>query len=171
MRKEPCRVVDTYADFSTYWENARFNDTNTQIRLWQASYMKKYPELLSKQTKVYEEAGVNWQEIAKKLFPLILQRLSLMRKARDNILVVGNRICTKASEKLELNFNITLVIYVGIGCGAGWATTYNREPAILLGLENIAEEKWHTKNKIKALLSHEIGHLVHMKMAQRMDSI
>jgi len=133
--------------------------------------MKKYPELLSKQTKVYEEAGVNWQEIAKKLFPLILQRLSLMRKARDNILVVGNRICTKASEKLELNFNITLVIYVGIGCGAGWATTYNREPAILLGLENIAEEKWHTKNKIKALLSHEIGHLVHMKMAQRMDSI
>lgn len=53
---------------------------------------------------------------------------------------VSNIICTKASKKIGLDFSITLVIYVGIGCGAGWATTYNRQPAILLGLENIAEE-------------------------------
>ncbi len=69
----------------------------------------------------------------------------------------------KASQRLELNFNITLVIYVGIGCGAGWTTTYSGQPSILLGLENIAEQKWHTKSKLQCLISHEIGHLVHMK--------
>jgi len=47
--------------------------------------------------------------------------------------------------------------------GAGWASTYNGQPAVLLGLENIAEEKWHTQKKLKGLISHEIGHLAHMK--------
>jgi hypothetical protein len=163
MLKEPCRVIDTYPDFSTYWKKARSKDTDERIKLWQTTYMREYSELLAKQARVYEEACVHWQEIARKLFPLLPQRLPLMRKARDNIIAASNLICTRASEKLELTFNITLVIYIGIGCGAGWATTYNRQPAILLGLENIAEEKWHTKNKIKALISHEIGHLVHMK--------
>lgn len=163
MYREPCKIIDTYDDFWAYWKNAPSKDLETQIGLWQTAYMKKYPELLTKQIKVYKEAGIDWQEISRKLFPLIPRRLSFMRKARDNILAVSNLICSKALERLELNFIITIVIYVGIGCGAGWAATYNRQPAVLLGLENIAEEKWHTRNKIKALISHEIGHLVHMK--------
>jgi hypothetical protein len=52
---------------------------------------------------------------------------------------------------------------VGIGCGAGWATQYKGCPACLLGLENLAECKWHTKKKLQGLLAHELGHLAHMK--------
>lgn len=140
MLKQSCTIIDTYPDFSTYWKKARSKDIDEQVKLWQTTYMQKYPELLSKQAQVYEEAGIQWQEIARKLFPQLPQRLSLMRSARDRILTVSNIICTKASKKIGLDFSITLVIYVGIGCGAGWATTYNRQPAILLGLENIAEE-------------------------------
>lgn len=67
-------------------------------------------------------------------------------------------------ENLGLDFNITFVVYVGVGCGAGWATTYNKQLAILLGLENIAEEKWHTQQKLKGLIAHKIGHLISYEM-------
>ncbi|MGQ9478639.1 MAG: hypothetical protein ACUVQ0_01285 [Thermoproteota archaeon] len=35
-------------------------------------------------------------------------------------------------------------------------------PAILLGLESIAELEWRAENKLKDIIVHEIGHLVHM---------
>ena len=65
-------------------------------------------------------------------------------------------------ESLKLDFDVLFVVYVGIGCGAGWATRYDKRPAVLLGLENIAEEKWHTKRRLAGLISHEVGHLTHM---------
>jgi hypothetical protein len=156
-------AVDTYEDFLAYWMQARFEEVDEQIRLWQTSYMKKYPELLSKLVQNYEEENMNWQEIAKKIFRTLPHRFKLMRKARDNILTIYKPIYAKSSKRLKLNFNIVFVVYVGIGCGAGWATKYNGQPAVLLGLENIAEEKWYTKNKLEGLISHEIGHLAHMK--------
>ena len=56
---------------------------------------------------------------------------------------------------------VIAVIYVGIGCGAGWATRYQRAPAILFGLENIAECGWTLPPVLAGLVAHEIGHLVH----------
>lgn len=163
MKRRLCEIIDTYQDFLAYWMDAHFRNINEQIELWQTSYMKKYPELLSKQVQSYEAENMDWREIAKKIFPLLPHRFQLMRKARDNILAICKSIYAKASERLRLDFNIAFVVYVGIGCGAGWATTYKGQPAVLLGLENIAEQKWHTKNKLKGLISHEIGHLAHMK--------
>jgi hypothetical protein len=163
MKKGQCEVLDTYNDFSVYWADARFKSLKEKVRLWQASYMKKYPELLAKQVENYKEMGIDWHEVAEKIFSQIPYRLQLMQEARDNILGICGQIYAGASERLGLDFGIVFVIYVGIGCGAGWGATYDGQPAVLLGLENIAEEKWHTKSKLKGLTSHEVGHLVHMK--------
>jgi len=163
MKMERCGILDTYQDFLAYWMRASFKNLDEQIKLWQTSYMKKYSELLNKQVQNYEEENMDWREVAKKIFPKLPQRFQLLRTARNNILGICESIYMKASKMLKLNFSILFVIYVGVGCGAGWATTYNGKPAVLLGLENIAEEKWHTKNKLEGLISHEIGHLAHMK--------
>jgi len=163
MKKEQFKIVDTYQDFSAYWTHARSKSSDEQIRLWQTSYMKRYPELLDKQVQSYKTENIEWREIAKKIFPTLPMRLRFMQKARNNILAFYKSICAKALRRLRIDFNIVLVVYVGIGCGAGWATKYGGQPAIFLGLENIAEEKWHTKNKLQGLISHEIGHLAHMK--------
>ena len=162
MMKQWCKIVDTYPDFLAYWMHARSKNVNDQIILWRTSYMEKYAELLDKQVKNYEEENVDWKEVARKIFPLLRNRLKLMRQAKDNILVLCKAVFAKASERLALDFDIVFVIYVGVGCGAGWATTYKGKAAVLLGLENIAEQKWHTKNKLKGLIAHEIGHLAHM---------
>jgi hypothetical protein len=163
MTTGKCKILDTYQDFLAYWMQARSKSIDEQIRLWQTSYMNEYPELLKKQTRNYEEENVNWQDMAEKIFPTLEQRFKLMEKARDNILYIYKPICAKAIKNLGLDFDTLFVIYVGIGCGAGWATMYSGQPAVLLGLENISEEKWHTKNKLEGLICHEMGHLAHMK--------
>ena len=110
----------------------------------------------------YKRDNTDWREIARKVLPTLPARLHSMQEARNNILACYESVYQQASRILGVNYNIVLVVYVGIGCGAGWATTYGRQPAVLLGLENIAEEEWHTKTKIRRLIFHELGHIYHM---------
>jgi hypothetical protein len=44
-----------------------------------------------------------------------------MQEARDNVLGIYGQIYAGASKKTGPDFDIVFVIYVGIGCGAGWA--------------------------------------------------
>jgi hypothetical protein len=125
--------------------------------------MSEHPELLQKQIRNYEESGVDWKKIARKVFQAIPDRLKRMEEARRNILQLYEPAYNRAAQTLGFHFNVTFVVYVGIGCGAGWATKYDRQPAVLLGLENIAEENWHGRTKLEGMIAHEIGHLVHMK--------
>ncbi len=170
INKNRLKIIDTFNDFSSFWEYAYPRPLDEQIRLWQTQYMGKYPYLLNKQIQCYENEGIEWQDIARRILPELSIRLRLMRKARNNILTTYISFNEQTSQNNIIDFDIVFVIYVGIGCGAGWATTYDNQPAILLGLENIAEEKWHTKNKISGLISHETGHLIHMKWRDEWDT-
>jgi len=162
MEMGKAEILDTWLDFSRYWRIAHSKNIDEQILLWQTIYMGNYPELLNKQIENYERERINWTGIAKEIFPLFPSFFPLMQKARNNILHLCGEVYSKAVENLKVDFDVTFVIYVGVGCGAGWATTYNGKSAVLLGLENIAEEKWHTQRKLKGLIAHEVGHLVHM---------
>jgi len=157
------RMIDTYEDFLTYWSTASSMSVEHKTYFWKASYMEKYPELLKKQLENYGGEGLDWGKVAgERVFPKLSENISLMSEARKNILTIYKPVCSRAYETLKLDFNMVLVIYVGIGCGAGWSTRYEGLPAILLGLENIAESGWHTENKLQGLIAHEIGHLAHM---------
>ncbi len=114
MKRGLGKILDTYQNFLAFWMHTRFKDLDEQIELWQASYMKKYPKLLEKQIKSYEVENVNWREIAKKVFSMLPHRFDLMRKARDNVLVTYESICTKALKRLGLDFNIIFVIMLAL---------------------------------------------------------
>ncbi|MEM3770284.1 MAG: hypothetical protein QXG76_03760 [Candidatus Bathyarchaeia archaeon] len=155
-------ILDTWLDFSRYWRLARFRTLDEQILLWQTAYMENYPELLRKQVKNYEQEGLKWKDVARKIFPSFQNRFRLMRKARNNILRLYENVYLKAVENLGIEFDVIFIVYVGVGCGAGWADLHEGKPAVLLGLENVAEERWHTRRKLEGLMAHEIGHLTHM---------
>jgi len=124
--------------------------------------MAQWPELLAKQMEVYATQNVDWRQIAReKVFPYMAERLSAMQDAHRNLLELCVPIYSKAQLTLALDSNVIFVIYVGIGCGAGWATLFRGSPAILLGLENIAECGWSDPETITGLVAHEIGHLAH----------
>ncbi|MGC9396212.1 MAG: hypothetical protein ACP5J4_15320 [Anaerolineae bacterium] len=124
--------------------------------------MAHWPELLEKQIHSYAEDGDDWRAVAReRVAPFWAERLPSMRRAHENLLRVCAPIYERAQATLGFDQPLTFVIYVGIGCGAGWATTYQDNTAILFGLENIAEEGWDDVAVLSGMIAHEIGHLWH----------
>ncbi len=164
------RIIDTFDNFLDYWDIARSRNIAEQVCLWQTSYMAKYPELLEKQMQDYSSQGLDWRKIAEeRIFPKIPEYLSPMREARDNLLKVCSVSYKKASSVLGIDFDVTFVIYVGLGCGAGWATQYEKSPACLFGLENVAECRWQSQEKLRGLTAHELSHLIHQTWQNERD--
>jgi hypothetical protein len=155
-------IVDTFPDFEEYWKRYRNKSSNLQLDGWIHQYMVKRPELFKIQTHQYKSEGVAWKSLAKRrIFPELNGRLSQMRVARDRLLAESYQVIRSALVRLHLRMPVCVVIYVGIGLGAGWATKYQNKPALLFGLENIAEEHWTSPQEIRGLIAHEFGHLVH----------
>jgi len=156
------KIIDTFPEFLKIWDKGKAKPLSKQIELWVTEYMSHWPELLKKQQKDYSSQNIDWREEAeKKIFPFLGDRLLAMSKARDNLNTLCALLFNKAQKTLKFDFDTVFVFYVGIGCGAGWATTFENSPAILFGLENIVESAWSEPESISGLIAHEIGHLVH----------
>lgn len=161
-RSDQVQILDTFPDFEEYWKWHRRSPRRVQIKAWGSEYMGKWPALRQKQIRQYQSEGFDWEQVAeKKVFPHLEQNLSSMRLARKRLLQEFTGIIHKAQLRFRDRHPITVVIYVGIGLGAGWATTYSKSPALLFGLENIAEEGWTGRAAIRGLIIHELGHLFH----------
>lgn len=155
-------LIDTFPEFLAYWQHVQDMPMTEQIEAWADLYMNHWPELRQKQLNCYTEEGEDWRAIAcDHVFPFLSEHLSTMRKAHDNLLLVAETVNGRCRQLLDFNNDLVCILYVGIGCGAGWATTYDGKPALLFGLENIAAEKWQEKETLSGLMAHELGHLVH----------
>ena len=84
-----------------------------------------------------------------------------MERARKELRVIWPRVLRRAAEALGFREEVVAVVHVGIGCGAGWATDYGGRPAVLFGLEMIAELGWDVPERLEGLCAHELGHLIH----------
>ncbi len=158
-------IVDTFPAFEAYWAKACSKPMDDQIELWASEYMAGWQEVLDKQIQDYSEQNLDWKQIAReRIFPNLNERVPAMHEARKNLLKLGPEICSKAEQVLDFNTKAYLVIYVGIGCGAGWVTTFRGEYSILFGLENIAECGWSDPVSITGLISHEMGHVLHYQL-------
>lgn len=161
-------LIDTFPAFERFWRQARRWPVDRQIERWRRDYLAPWPELLRKQTDNYQETGVDWRAVARRrIFPALDERLPRMRHARralQKTLPVALQLCR---ERLGLDFPPRFVIHVGIGCGAGWATTFGKRPAVLFGLENAAELGWTDPPTLAALVEHEIAHLLHDRWRRR----
>lgn len=157
-----CTIIDTYSAFIEFWAGVCTAPVEQQIARWATKYMAKWPELLRKQVQDYECEGLDWRQVAaEKIFPFLAERLPDMQLAHKNLLRSCEPIYRAARQKLRYDVPPVFVIYTGIGLGAGWATTYQGSPAVLFGLENIAEEGWSRHEAIAELIAHELGHLIH----------
>jgi hypothetical protein len=159
-----CDIVDTFPAFVRFWEGAKRLSLEAQIELWLTKYMSEWPELLARQQRSYSEQGIEWLALAReRVFPFLPEWLPLMREAREGLLACLPGTYDKARQNLGLDFDVFFVIYVGIGCGAGWASSFEGVPACLFGLENIAERGWTEQETLAALAAHELGHLLHQR--------
>ncbi|MBN1692333.1 MAG: hypothetical protein JW845_02130 [Dehalococcoidales bacterium] len=155
-------IIDTFPAFLKYWKKAQNQSLDEQIEGWEKVYMTPWPELLAKQLDNYEADKLDWRKIARvKVFPHFSKQIPAMREAHKNLLESCVPLYERVQHLFDFNSDVIVVIYVGIGCGAGWVTPYRDTPAILFGLENIAECDWSNVSDIQELIAHEAGHLVH----------
>jgi hypothetical protein len=155
-------VIDTFPAFLAFWEEAQRLPLEAQIDAGVSEYMSGWPELLAKQQEDYASEGYDWRQVAReRVFPYLNERLPAMGTAREHLLAIGEPTYARAGRALDFDVEAIFLIYVGIGCGAGWVTHYQNCPAVLFGLENVAEEGWTDPAVLAGLVAHEIGHLVH----------
>lgn len=156
------RIIDTFPKFREYWSNVSHKPLDGQVETWSKSHMDSWPEFLAKQIEDYSLIGEDWRQIAREMvFPYLEKRLPAMTQARENLLTAIPEMYEEAGRVFNFRQNLVCVIYVGIGCGAGWVTTLEEKPAILFGLENIAECGFEDKPILDGLVAHELGHVIH----------
>ena len=163
-----CQIVDAFPAFLDLWPTIRHKTIDGQIDAWATGYMARWPELLAMQQACYAEDGEDWRLIAREMvFPNLAERLPGMETAYRHLTTLVEPVFARAQQMLGFESDMVAVIYAGIGCGAGWATTYQGLPAILFGLENVAEEGWTGSNVLTGLVAHEIGHVAHHHWRQQ----
>lgn len=158
------QVLDTFPAFERFWRKARLLPAGDQIDSWRQEYLRPWPELLHKQIASYEEDRASWRSVAaRRIFPALDRDLPRMRKARANLLRAIPLAVRRCQSEFGMNFPVIFVIHVGIGCGAGWATSFRRRPAVLFGLENATGDRWIDSDSAVALVEHELAHLLHAR--------
>ena len=165
---EKLEILDTFPAFMNYWDQFSELPLKERIDQWAHGYLAPWPDLLAMQVDDYREQHIDWRVIAReKIFTNLQERIPAMQQAHVNLLAVAESIYESALEILGVSTPAIFVIHVGIGCGAGWVTRFRGMPAILFGLENIAECGWTEQNAITGLVAHEMGHLAHNTWRER----
>jgi hypothetical protein len=162
-------LIDTFPAFERYWVLVEHRPIAEQVDRWRSEYMSAWPELLRKQTEEYRRRGVNWKRIARaRIFPQLPARLDRMRRLHADLVRELPRAWSRTRAALKVHFPIRFVIYVGLGCGMGWATRLGEVPAVLFGLENAVEMtsgSW--RGWPRSVVPHEVAHLVHDEWRRR----
>ena len=155
-------ILDTFPAFETFWEKSRNLPISEQIDLWEKEYLGAWPELLAKQKECYAQDGLDWRAVARtRVFPHIEKRLTRMRALHADLLRTLPGSWTRTKQFLHIRFPVRFVVYVGAGCGAGWATTYGGQSACLFGLENAAQSHDGRDGWSRRVVAHEVAHLAH----------
>ena len=156
------RLIDAASGFLELLRRNPGAGPERLLSLWEGFYREGYPELFRLQVECHAGAGLDWREIAReRVFPDLPQRLPAMEAAAKVLPGIWDRVLGRAQKTLEFREEVPGVMYVGIGCGAGWATSYSGQPAVLFGLEMIAELNWHVPDVLEGLAAHELGHVIH----------
>ena len=136
-------------DIMNFWLNNYIKDTDT--------------ELYKIQKKSYEKHNMTFKDYPlENVFPHFIIDLEKMKKAAYNLKLVLDRAKKDIDNIIETEEDIFIVIYVGAGTGAGHVTKYKNKPAILFGLENIANLNWYKIDTLTGMIFHELGHIIHM---------
>lgn len=149
------KIVDTYDDIFSVYENDLFC-----IESW-----KSYAEKISPgfENKIMDDINnrVNFEKDCLPVLHYFVANKLKAKAAHDSFVNVTNEIEKKIYNKFGVELDVTIIFYLGLCNGAGWATSFNGKPAVLLGIEKIVELDWCDEKSMINLIYHELGHIWH----------
>lgn len=150
------KIIDTYGKINNCFIEEKFN-----ISLWEKYADSIFPNLSNK----LDEDSKDY-DFEKEILPVIQDLFRIKEKAllaHSAFIKATENLSNIALEKLGENIDVSIVLYLGLCNGTGWATEVNGQKVILLGIEKIVELDWCSETALKGLIYHELGHIFHYK--------
>lgn len=128
------------------------------IELW-----REYAGGISKNLPSKCENDAENYDFGKEVLPVLENALNEEKIdfVSRNFQVVIDTLNENLSKLFDTEPDISIILYLGLCNGAGWATTLDGKNTVLLGIEKIIELSWGDETNMRALILHEIGHLWH----------
>ncbi len=151
------RIRDTYPEIETHFPTDHFS-----LPAWRA-----YAATISATLAGKVEADTAAYDFGRDVLPLVRAALTdreQMRRVHESFAACTGNLQARMEATLGLAPDADIILYLGLGSGAGWATALDSRPAVLLGIEKIIELDWCDRDTLCALVYHELGHLWHDAM-------
>lgn len=149
------KIIDTYNKIFKSYEKGVFNKA-----LWDNYAASAFPGLKEK----IEQDFSRLADYKDKIFEVLndLQKnIELAKKAHQSFVNATKNLSNEINNKFNVDLDVTIILYLGLGNAAGWATTINNQKVVLIGLEKVVELGWCSESDMKALIYHELGHIYH----------
>ena len=133
-------IIDTYPEMATLIKQM---SGAFQKPVWERYLGDVSSELFLKVTK--DSGGYNYENEILPVMSLLVGHPEKIVKTHESFLSAINGLEDKIIAKTGSTLRAQLVFYIGLCNGAGWATTLDGSPAVLLGVEKIVELNWYNK--------------------------
>ncbi|MBQ7491570.1 MAG: hypothetical protein IJT76_03080 [Clostridia bacterium] len=80
-------------------------------------------------------------------------------RAAASLRAVTEGLDARIAARFGKSADADIILYLGLGNGAGWVTPVNGKTTILMGLEKIVELGWDSVDDMNGLVLHELGHV------------
>lgn len=150
------KIIDTYGKINNCFIEGKFD-----ISLWEKYADSIFPNLSNKLKE--DSKDYDFEKEVIHVIQGLLKSKEKALMAHSAFIKATENLSNIALEKLGENIDVSIVLYLGLCNGAGWATEINGQKVILLGIEKIVELDWCSETALKGLIYHEIGHIFHYK--------
>lgn len=148
-------IIDTYDSIFSAYDNGVF-DKN----LWDGYASSAFPGLKTKVEQDFSRFN-EYKDQINAILNDVKMNMEATETAHQSFVKVTKNLSDRIKSKFNVDLDVTVILYLGLGNGAGWATTVNNQKVVLIGLEKVVELGWCSESDMQDLIYHELGHIYH----------
>lgn len=149
-------VIDASRIDSAY-ENGAFS-----LDRWKEYIRKAFPPAEALCLDDLEEclkAGLSWENDYLPMLDSAYENAEVRAHALASFQILTENLNDRIRCVFGRELDADLVLYLGLGSGAGWVTELGGRTTVLFGIEKIVELGWEGEKAMTGLIYHELGHV------------
>ena len=146
------RIIDATKDLDKYFHEHHFD---------LLQYQRYINEIIADSFDLFKDdiAQYDFDQVCRPIINSALKQSFKLEMIRNNFLDLTKDLDQKINQAFDKGVDATIILYLGLCNGAGWATEIDGQDYVLLGVEKIMELDWIKKEDMIGLIYHELGHI------------
>lgn len=154
------KITDTFLNIMSSFDNDKFN-----FNKWKKYIDSALPGVslmfIEDAKRCLETNKVSWEKDYLPVLNAVAKNEPLRNKAHNSFAAATKNLSNTIYDKFGKSLDVDIVFYLGLCNGAGWASEYNGQKTVFLGIEKIMELNLCSKEDMCGLIYHELGHIYH----------